>query len=83
MLNPPGRKRLLAHGRMHVSVYSTLEWDVVVRETWPRMKASAAALDLELSEPIVREAFWDPFGGRLVSLTAGVFDGRVAAEPAG
>ena len=69
----PDRDRLLEHGRVHFRTYTTREPTEVVREEWPRLVDLMDDLDLGLTEPITEVEDLDGFGGRLVTVIAGVW----------
>lgn len=71
---PDDRARLLCHGRMAVTVYSSRDPVEVARDRWQHMRQVAELMGLGLTEPVLEAEEPDWTGGRMVTLTAGVYD---------
>lgn len=78
---PEDRKRLLEHGEMQLNIYSSRPAEDVARDTYRTMTAAAEFMGLILSEPILEVGEKDWWGGRYVTVRAGVFDALKRESP--
>lgn len=68
------RKRLLDHGEMAMTVYSSRELIDAARGIYRNMTSSAGLMGLTLTEPAFEAGREDYWGGRYVTVRAGVYD---------
>ena len=68
------RKRLLEHGFMAMPVYSSQPLEDISRDIYRTMTDAADLMSLVLSEPVMEAGYEDCWGGRIVTVSAAVFD---------